>query len=182
MPIIPGARVTEIISDAQMFSSLITLFRGEATDGQVARFFPVVQTAIDRGDPAAYAPHVLADRLTGDTGPQLLMQMAIDDQIVPNSTNIYFARALGLPLVGDALLPIDGVPHQPSLPTQDNLDATHSAGVFQFDVIEGGQPATHINLAPSQVATHQTFEFLRSYREEGVARIVDPYRDLGIKK
>jgi hypothetical protein len=192
--IVPGARVTEIVQDGMDFTAVIILLRGQATDGDVARFFPVVQTAIDRGDAGAYTRHVVRQRLPGfDAGvPQMLMQMVIDDHTVPNSTNRFFARGLGVPLVGDELQHIGTIPHVATLPTSDNLDANHTGGVFQYDVVWDTStpccamgrtiPATHGNVASNPIAADQTFQFLHSFQSTGTATIIDPYRDLGVKK
>src|SRR5439155_26946108 len=129
IPIVPGARVSQIISDGSQFSVVIGLFRRSATDGDVARFFPLVQTAIDRGDSGAYVQHILRDRFKGFDArvPQLLMQMVLNDDTVPNTTNRFFARGLGAPLVGDELQHIGTIPHAQKLPASANLDATHTA-------------------------------------------------------
>lgn len=188
LPIVPGARVVDIIKDGATFAPVITILKGQATDGQVARFFPVVQTVVDRGDSGAYVGHIVKDRLAGfeQAYPQVLMQMVIDDDTVPNSTNLFFARGLGVPHVGDELLPIGGIPHTATLPVSGNLDATHTGGVFQFDVVyEGTGPmtkmATHGNVAGNPVAIEQSFHFLSTYFADGKSEILDPYKTLGIK-
>ena len=189
VPIVPGARVTQIIQDGAMFRPIIVLASGQATDGDIARFFPLLQTAIDAGDPGAYTGHVLDARLPGfDAGrPQLLMQMVIEDDTVPNSTNRFFARGLGVPHVGDELLPIGVVPHVQKLPTANNLDATHSGGVFQYDLVwkdQGPttQKATHGNVAANPVAIEQTLHFVESHLAGKKTKIINPYRTLGLKK
>jgi pimeloyl-ACP methyl ester carboxylesterase len=182
--IVPGARVGSIVAEGQMFAVIINLFAGMASDGDVARFFPILQTVIDRGDAGAYARHVVAERLPGFDAatPQLLMQMVLMDDTVPNSTNAYLARALGLPLVGDELLPIGVIAHEQELPTSANFDATHTWGLFQYDVLDAmGTMATHSDVARSEPSQLQILTFMQSYLDTGVSEIVDPYRELGIK-
>jgi dienelactone hydrolase len=188
VPIVPGARISEIIQDGAQFRAIILLFRASASDGDVARFFPLLQTAIDAGDAGAYAPHILADRLPGfDTGrPQLLMQMVIDDDTVPNSTNRYFARALDVPLVGDELQPIGLPARATGMPVRANMDTDHTAGVFQYDLVwqkdsMQTEPATHNNVAANPIAITQTLHFVNTWIASGVAEIIDPYRTLGVK-
>ena len=188
IPIVPGARVTNIIKDGAMFSQVISLLKGQATDGQIARFFPVVQTVVDRGDAGVYTEHMVQKRLPGFASrtPQVLMQMVINDDTVPNSTNLFFAHGLGVPHVGDELLKIGVVPHQQALPVSGNLDATHTGGVFQFDIdyVDNGpmtQQATHSNIAGNPVAIAQSLHFIDTYYAAGVSEIIDPYRTLGIK-
>ena len=54
--VVPGGRVSSIVRDADQFSLLIDMMRPEdVTDGDVDRFFPILQTAIERGDAAAWA-------------------------------------------------------------------------------------------------------------------------------
>lgn len=185
--IVPGAKVGGIIEHGDMMSIIVDIMRGTAADGQVARFFPLLQGIIDRGDPGAYTRHVVRQRLPGFDGdtPQVLMQMVLNDEIVPNVSNLAFAQGLGVPLVGDALLPIAGVAHEPPLPVSRNITADVTAGVFEFDVVPDGngglETATHDNVADSEVALDQSLHFLQTYNDTGTAELVDPYRRLGIK-
>jgi hypothetical protein len=188
--IVPGARVGSIIQHGPLFSVLVELLRGEATDGQVARFFPLLQTVIDRGDPGAWGLHVAAARLPGfEADVQVLMQMVLDDEVVPNVSNVAFAQALAAPLAGDALLPVPGLAAAPALPYAGNLRPGVTAGLFQFDVVPTGpatglelEPATHDNVADSAVGLEQSLHFLESWRATGIAELIDPYRELGIKE
>lgn len=184
IPIVPGARVVDIIKDGQQFSAVINVLRGSNTDGAIARFFPIVQSIVDRGDAGAYTQHIVTDRLPGFDAkkPQVLMQMVINDDTVPNSTNLFFARGLGVPHVGDELLHTGTIPHEQALPVSANLDATHTGGMFQFDVLsDGTSQAKHSNIAADPVAIDQSFHFLSTYYKNGVSEILDPYRDLKIK-
>jgi pimeloyl-ACP methyl ester carboxylesterase len=188
LPVVPGARVVDIIKDGSQFDVVISLLSGMATDGQIARFFPLLQTIVDRGDAGAYVGHIMSDRLAGfDSGrPQLLMQMVIDDDTVPNSTNLFFARGLGIAHVGDELLPIGVIAHEPTLPVVGNIEANVTAGVFQYDIVFDGtgpatEPATHGNVGRNPISQEQTLHFLESYFNNGVSEIIDPYRTLGVK-
>ena len=188
IPIVSGARVATIIRDAPQFSIVIDIFRSQASDGDVAGFFPILQAAIDRGDAGAYTRHVVADRLPGfdSSTPQVLMEMVLDDDTVPNGNNLLFARGLGIPLVGDELLPVGVIPHEPTLPTSGNIDATHTAGLFQYDVVlqgtgPGTQPATHSNVARNALSVEQSLHFIDTFLQDGVSEIIDPYRTNGVK-
>jgi hypothetical protein len=176
-----------IVSAGQQFQVIVDIFAGMATDGEVARFFPLLQMVIDRGDPGVYAPFVAQQRLRGfdDARPQVLMQMVLDDDTVPNVSNTYFARCLGVPHVGEVIVPIGVVPLEPELPTAGNLDAEHTGGVFQLDLVVDGEgpatePATHGNVARSSLAQLQITHFLDTLASDGVAEIVDPYAELGV--
>lgn len=185
-PVVPGSRVTGIISDGEMFSLIITFLRGSASDGDVARFFPLLQTVVDRGDSGAYGRHMVLERLPGHDAsqPQVLMGMAIGDTIVPNSANTLFARAMGLPHVGEELLPIGAIAHEPDLPVSNNIADGVTGGVFQYDVIgtaDATEMATHGNVASSEANLLQTLHFMDTFYDAGAAEIVDPYSELGIK-
>jgi pimeloyl-ACP methyl ester carboxylesterase len=187
VPIVPGAKVADIIQHGADFSIIVDLMRGSATDGEVARFFPLLQTAIDAGDAGAWTRQMVAERLPGfdSATPDLLMQFVVDDTIVPNLTNVAFARGLGVPLLGDALVPLDGVAQRSDFPVAANLPGGATGGIFIYDLILRGDgttgPATHSNVAANEVAIHQTFHFLETHLSAGTGEIVDPYRDLGIK-
>lgn len=189
IPIVPGARVGNIVKDSKTFAPIVNVFKSKATDGDVARFFPMLQTVIDRGDAGAYTQHVFGARLPGFDAarPQVLMQMVIDDDTVANPENRFFARGLGVPLVGEELQHVGTIAHDPTLPISNDLDATHTGGVFQFDVVCSStcpsptEPATHGNVAANPVAIAQTLHFMKSFFESGTAEIIDPYATLGVK-
>jgi hypothetical protein len=107
--------------------------------------------------------------------PQVLMQMVIADDTVPNSSNAIFARALGAPHLGEERLHIGVIEHVPGLPVTGNIDATHTAGMFQFDQTGDGEMATHSNVARSPAGQAQTLRFLESELADGVSEIIDPY-------
>lgn len=185
--IVPGARVTNIVAEGEQFAVVVDLFGGMATDGEIARFFPLLQGVVDRGDAGTFGPHVV-DRIAGfdDATPQVLIQMVLDDDTVPNSANTYFARSVGVPHVGEEIFPIGTVPLEPSLPVSANLDAMHTGGSFQYDVIVGDdgvttEPATHGNVARSTLSQLQITTFLDTYLQDGVSEIVDPYVELGVR-
>jgi dienelactone hydrolase len=185
---VPGGRVASIISDGPTFSILVRAMTPPGTPpGEVARFFPVLQTLIERGDAANYAPHVLGDRLpgAGDRAPHVLMAMAIDDTIVPNVCNRALARALGAPHVPPVLQTIGVVPLAEAAPVSGNRnDGRTTAGVFQFDRVaerpgEAPVRAEHDNLAKSVEGVLQATHFMETWITRGVPEIVDPYAELG---
>jgi hypothetical protein len=181
--VVPGGRVTDILQFGSMFAPLLTfLTPADAGTGDVDRFWPILQTTIERGDPANYARHVLHERLAGPA-PDLLMAMVLDDTVVPETTNLILARALDIPHVPPVLREIDGLTLASPPPLTGNLDGT-TAGLLQFDVIvEDGQrvPAGHSNVGASEVGAHAWLEFIRAWLTNGRATIVDPYDDLGIE-
>ncbi len=185
---VPGGRVTSIIGASKEFAPIIKAFKpDDATDGDVDRFFCILQAQVDPGDAASYAPHVLRNRLpgAGSAPPQVLVQMAIDDEIVPNVATRALIRAFEVPQVGPTLQPIGGlVAEGLALPLAGNLktDAgvAFTAGAFQFDRVRDAkdkkvEKADHSSTPASFEAMTQDIEFLQSWRQKGIATLVNPY-------
>ena len=183
--VVPGGKVSSIIQDGQMFSVIIDLMKPRGTtDGDVARFFPILQTLIDRGDSASWAPALLGTPPAGFPGaaPHVLMGMVIDDDTVPNTSNRTLARALGIPQVPPVLQPIGVVPVTGTAPISANLPDGRTAGVLQFDhIVQNGMsvPATHSNIGDSDVGVEAWMDFIDGYLKTGTPVIVDPYAKLG---
>ncbi len=184
---VPGARVASIISDGPIFSVIVRAMTPPGTPpSEIARIFPMVQTLIERGDAANYGPHVLRDRLpgAGAAAPQLLVNMAIDDSIVPNVSTRALARALGVPHVPPVLQPVGIVPLASEAPISGNLDdGRTTAGLFQYDrgMREPGGPVERADhdLAVTTEGVLQTTHFLESWATTGLAEIINPYDVLG---
>ena len=178
--VVPGGRVSAIIADSSRFSALITLAtpRG-VSDGQVRRFFPVLQTLLERGDAATYAPHVLEDRFDDADPPSVLAGIVLDDDTVPNVANYALMRAMDVPLVAELLRPEPGFDSAIAAPLSGNrADGTRTAGFLQFDLIrEDGviEAATHDNVGRSEVGIDAWLAFLDGHTSDGLAVIVDPY-------
>ena len=183
--VVPGGKVSSIIQDGQMFQVIIDLMKPRGTtDGDVARFFPILQTLIDRGDSAVWAPALLARPPAGfpNAAPHILMGMVIDDDTVPNTSNRTIARALDIPQVPPLLQPIGVVPTTGAAPISANLPDGRTAGVLQFDhIVENGMavPATHSNIGDSDVGVEAWMDFIDGYLKTGTPVIVDPYAKLG---
>lgn len=162
--LVGGGRVSSIISDSPTFAVLVDLMRPAGTsDGDVDRFFPVLQTVIEAGDPATWAPR-LVDRFDGRPAASVLDGMVWDDQIVPNSTNEALARALGLPGVGSEEWAVPELVFSPG-PVSGNLPGGATGGIVQFRSVrdeEGGDwvAATHDNLHQSATAEALMVPFL----------------------
>jgi hypothetical protein len=158
LTVVPGAKISWIIQYGESFEILVLILQDMASDGEMARLFPLLQAVIDRGDPGAYTRHVILERLPGydQRTPHLLAQMAIGDAVVPNMSSLAYVQGLGLPLVGDSLI-----------------------------VWVGGGPdveaATHQNVADNPITVHQSQHFLNTFLLAGASEIVDPYRELGVK-
>jgi hypothetical protein len=188
--VVPGGRVSSIISEGMQFASLIRLAtpRG-TTPGDVRRFFPILQTIIERGDSASYGPHILADRLPGAGDPQsVLVGIVLDDDTVGNVSNYVIARALGdVPVLEPQLRAEPGLSPLAG-PIMGNFPDGHggfiTAGIIQFDVIGvpggGSEMATHSNVGDSDVGSAAWLDFLDTHFHGSVARIRDPYAAIGL--
>lgn len=59
-----------------------------------------------------------------------------------------------------------------------------TAGLLQFDVIGDGaggtEPATHENVGDSDVGAEAWLDFLDTHYRTGLARIRDPYAEIGL--
>jgi dienelactone hydrolase len=181
---VAGARVGAIIADSATFAPIIFALKPEGTtDGDVDRFFPVLQTLLDAGDPAAVWAGLAQGRGDGSV-PHVLQTMAIADAIVPNSANRALARAIGLPLVPPVVQPVGLLNVAGKAPLQGNGPKGATWGLFQYDRVTkeaGGKvlAAEHDNVPGSREGLHQAGEFLKAWLATGVARIVDPYLELG---
>lgn len=183
---VPGGRVTSIMSDSETFAPILFgLTPPGATKSDVLRFFPVLQTLIERGDASNYAPYVLSKRLQGaGPAPQLLLNMAVGDATVPNVCTRSLARALGVPVAPPVLQTVGVVETAPTPPFSGNLSQELTAGLFQYDRVTkspGADPvvAEHDNVAKSQEGLLQETHFLQSWLDTGVGEIIDPYEVLG---
>lgn len=188
--VVPGGRISAIISESATFAPLIVAARPHGTTaGDTRRFFPILQTIIDRGDSASYGPHILGARLPGAGAPQsVLVGVVLDDDTVPNVSNYTIARALGdIPIVQQQLRPVPGLsamtgPIMGNFP--DGAGGVITAGLIQFDVIGDGMGgttmATHSDVGDSDVGSAAWLDFLDTHFNGTVARIRDPYAAIGL--
>ena len=182
---VPGGKVSSIIQSSKQFGPLIYAFKPpETSDGDVDRFFAVLQTLLDGGDAANYAPHVLKDRLRGDAthAPHVLMQMAIGDDIVPNVATRALARAMAIPQAAPKFAPISLLPDAPKTPFEGNLGGV-TAALFQFDRVRDRagdkvQAADHSGTPGSYEAFEQDRVFMQSFLAGKKPQVIDPYETL----
>lgn len=183
--VVPGGRVSTIVSDSALIGSFLVLLapRG-TTESDIRRFIATFQGILDRGDAASYGPHVVERRLSPGTPPSVLVGVVLDDDTVPNVSNYVLVRALGTPLVPPLLRAEPGLVLSDPPPVSGNVaDGAATYGMLQFDVIrERGEvrTATHSNIGDSEVGARAWFDFLRTHWDEGLARIEDPYEATGL--
>lgn len=166
---VPGGRVAYIVAESPTFAPLIAAMRpAGVSDDDVSRFFPLLQTAIERGDPANRAPAVLNGQR------DVLMNMVIDDQIIPNRANAILARALGVGLASPVLLEIPGLESTGTLPISGNHDG-RTAILYQYDTFVGedGSPvtATHEDAYDNPLPAEQAHHFFQTWLESGLAEV-----------
>lgn len=185
---VPGARLSRIIRDSPSFELILNIYLpNNFSDGFKERMYGAVQTVVERGDPVNFAGHILKDRLApgGDVVPDVLLVMAINDQIVPNSATAALARALQIPLVAPVVRPLDFLPSADVVPARANIGG-HTAGMAQYKEISQldrtgrvrRETATHENVMLGRETIVQVKSFFESFATDGVAIIVDPYAEL----
>ena len=174
---VPGARVSEIVHRGEIFAPVISMFAPEGTSqDDVDGFFPLLQAAIERGEPANYATLVL------DGNRDLLMTMVLDDGIIPNACNRSMARALGVQHAPPLLQTVDGLDLLGALPASANL-AGRTAVLYQYDEeLDDDQlvPAVHEHAHSNELALAQLRHWWQTVLDGGPAEVIDPYNELGL--
>lgn len=163
-----------------LITPLLTELAG--TEANLQRLLSVAQSAVDAADPAVLAAHVLNDRLGSDpVGPHLLLPVSPFDGTVPPSTGKALARGFPLPHLGPVVSAVPPLDEQ-ALPTSANVDGV-TAGYVQLDrhTTRDGEvePSDH-ELPFRPEAYHQLLAFFRTWAEDGVPTIVDPYAELSV--
>ncbi len=181
---VPGARVATIASAGVNFSLVAQALETPGDPSSADRFFPVLQTILEKGDPVNWAPYVLGHRLpsAGATPPDLLVGEVIGDTTMPNAATSALARALGIPQLPPVLAPVGLVPVLASAPVAGNLDGV-TAALFQFDRITWGSAeapvaAEHTNILDGQENQVQARHFLQGWVEGQTPEVIDPYATL----
>jgi dienelactone hydrolase len=173
----PGGRVADIVFRSTIFAPLVAMMAPAGTsDGDIARFFPMLQAAIERGDGANWAPHVLDGRR------DLLVTMVMDDEVVVNECNRILARALGVEHAPPVLQDVEGLALTGALPLSANAGG-RTAVLYQYDeMLEDGElvPADHYSAQDNDLAVAQLRHWWQTWLGNGVAELVDPYDELGL--
>ena len=182
---VAGARFTTIVKDSDQLSPLIDqILPSTLGEGEIARVFPAIQTVFDRGEPANYAPYVLGDRLSGDVAsPSVLMTVAIDDAIVPNSSSAVLAAALGVPHLPPVEEIFPSVELGDAPPVSGNVArGGATAGLYQYRRVTPlnarfgeMQDAAHNTLPVGREHLDQVARFLSTWLGDGPPEIIDPF-------
>ena len=172
-----GDGLMMLLRDSGTFGLLVDAMRPPKTpDGALARFFAVTQAIVDPGDPINYARFASGERLPGapESNPRdVLLQVVMNDTIVPNSTSEALARAAGLTLM-NTIRPVSGLPAAEG-PLTGNGASGSTLVMSQFDKIEGTKLAVHGDLIFSPEARAQYVEFFQTGLAEPYATAAPPY-------
>jgi dienelactone hydrolase len=172
---VPGGRVGDIVYRGEIFAPLVAIMSPDGTgDGDLARFFPLMQAAIERGDASNWAPRVL------DGERDVLMTMVVDDGIIPNECNRSLARAFGVQHAPPVLQEVEGMVLSAELPVAGNLGG-RTAVLYQYDEkLEGCEflPADHEDAQDNDLADAQLKHWWRTVLEQDLGEVVDPYGEV----
>jgi dienelactone hydrolase len=167
----PGGRVTEIVHRGETFAPLVALMQPDGTDeGDVDRFFPMLQAAVERGDGVNHAPAVLDGRR------DVLITQVLDDDIIPNSCTRILATAFGVEHAPPVLQEVALLEVSDPLPLSGNLDG-RTALLYQYDEMwdEGAlTDATHTHIHSSDSGVAQYHHFWQTWLEGEPAEVIDP--------
>ena len=177
-----GGRLMSIVTDTAAltdFEDLIASLVGSKE--RFDRLVPIAQHVVDPADSALWGAHVLTDRFDDGLAPSLLLQVGIDDEVVPKTSGFALARAMGLPHLSPVAEPVALLSEAPGPLVGNGPDgATHA--FFQFDrATTGGRggPAYHIDTPTSDEGQLQMKHFMDSWLTDGVPEAIDPYAELG---
>ncbi len=177
-----GSRLMNIVTDTAAltdFESLLTSLVGSKE--RFDRLVPLAQHVVDPADSGVWAAHVLTDRFDSAPSPHMLLQVAIDDEVVPKSAGFAMARALNLPHMTPIAETVPLLAQVDGPLAGNGVDgATHA--FFQYDRVSAGigvAPAMHISTPTSDEAEFQMKAFVEGWLDDGVPEVVDPYEVLG---
>jgi hypothetical protein len=178
-----GGGLTNILLESVIFGTFIQLLKPpEAKDYDVKRFFPIIQTIFDPGDPVNFAEGMLWEPFTelGCEPRPVLFQMVENDLYVPNLTNESLGRAAGTLQVGEPYHEVLDMPYGGALPISANLPNGLTTGYFQYShncTADGAWhlPFNHGDMINSEVGMTQWRHFIETFYETGTAEIIDPY-------
>ncbi|MBK9264787.1 MAG: hypothetical protein IPM54_34010 [Polyangiaceae bacterium] len=172
-----GDGLMKLLRDSGTFGLLVNSFRPPMTpDGALGRFFAVTQAIVDPGDPLNYARYCAIEELPGTTGAtprDVLLQVVLNDTIVPNSSSEALARAVGADHM-NPVRPVTGLPAKTG-PLSGNGPTGSTLVMSQFDKINGGKTAVHGDLIFAPEGQAQYVEFFKTGLTAPHATAKPPY-------
>ncbi|CAM2006261.1 hypothetical protein [Acanthopleuribacter pedis] len=166
---VPGGRLSGILTRSQSISPGVNAglaAQGIATgSADYNLFFLIFQTVLDDADPMNYATQTLnAGLKPGGQAPNILLQEAFEDQVIPNTATADLTRAMGLAQVSASW----------EYPFQPQVTAPHvGSGHFQYTNAAHGflLIPTDPSVAAGQL---QTATYLGTALQ-GSPTIIDPF-------
>ncbi|MCB9676340.1 MAG: hypothetical protein H6737_14550 [Alphaproteobacteria bacterium] len=175
---IAGGNLASIIRGTEVMAGVLPLLADLAgSDTALERYLSVTQSIVDPADPALWARHVLEDRYVGASVPDVLLPVAMQDEVVPPPAGQALARAMDLPHIAPVVEAVPGLSSGGSAPVAANHPSGATVGYFQYGTVTSGgevETAIHGNLPNSDEAVEQIYGFVESWLE-GQAEIVNPY-------
>ncbi len=160
---VPGGGFVPLLQLSPSLSSIIDGFvPAGTTASEGLALFSLGQMLVDDIDPANFASHVTFDPFPGHRPKDVLLQQAVDDEIVPATATELLAHALGVPQVEPSLQPVFGL--------ADVTAPATGRGLYQFRT---GAPEglNHALLLTRPGALRQVGEFIDSRVRTGAATI-----------
>jgi len=172
-----GDGLMKLLRDSGTFGLLVNSFRPPGTpEGFLGRFFATTQAIVDPGDPLNYARYCALEELPGTTGAKprdILLQVVLNDTIVPNTSSESLARAMGATHM-NAIRSVSGLPEQAG-PLTGNGATGSTLVMSQFDKINGGKTAVHGELIFAPEGQAQYVEFFKTGLANPHATAKPPY-------
>lgn len=139
-----GVGLSHMMTRSSTFSQFMDVLELAVTDPvDKQSVISLMQTHLDRVDPATYAPYLAGASFPGsetDYRPPVLMQVALSDASVPNFASFFHARQLGLDHIGPSPTELWGI--------EDVDPQASGSGLTVFDV--GIDPGFYAVAAPSE--------------------------------
>ncbi|MFT4624866.1 MAG: dienelactone hydrolase [Myxococcota bacterium] len=173
-----GGHLISFALDSAVMSTFAPLLETLA-GGQAGldRLLPVAQSAVDPADPALWAALAMEERPFGGAIPDVLLPVALEDEVVPPASARALARGFGLTHLEPVATEVDGLST-----AQGPLMANHSSGAtaayFQYDRVSAGdavEPADHGNTPFAAESEVQLRAWVNGWLDEGRPAAINPY-------
>lgn len=178
-----GGRLMSIVTDtAELagFMGIITALVG--SEERFNRLVPIAEHVVDPADSALWGAHVLQDRFDDAVPPSVLLQVGIDDEVVPKSAGHMLARSLGLAHLTPVAEPVETLKVMEGPLSGNGAEGASTQALFQFDRVTTGSgvgPAFHVDTPKSEEGQYQIRHFLETGLHNGVPEAIDPYPIVG---
>lgn len=175
-----GGRISDIIRHGALFAAIRPILFPKQDNESLMQIYIMLQTIVEKGDGANWAPYILQDRLVGDRIPHIGMQISVPDDVVPPEAGMVIARALGVDAIGEMPLP-DELVKSIGTSAKSNHPSGQTVALLQTDWIRTApgrdyQVSEHAKSADSlEGIAYWTHAFLTLFSPEGVMELVDPY-------